>query len=217
MGSALVQVTDWSRVNNLGINGTKTKDVLISFGIPPQIETLELNGIDIERVHSCKLLGLIISDNLTWDANTENINKKAGLRCLKRAGLNINELLKVYLAIIRSVCEYACPVWATSLKKSESKILESIQKRALRIMLPNVPYETACSKLNLPTLATRRQQLCTAFFKSMSKPDNSLNDMLPSKRSNPYNTRSKQIYQLPRCKTKRYKNSLVPWCLYNCQ
>ena len=63
--------------------------MLISFGKKPQIKPLEL---DIEHVHIYKCLGLIISDDLTRKAGCRLLY----LHCLKRAGLNIDELLKVY-------------------------------------------------------------------------------------------------------------------------
>ena len=56
--------------------------------IPP----LELNGKEIECVNQSKLLGIIISDDLGWDAHVHHINSKANkriyyLRELKRSGL----------------------------------------------------------------------------------------------------------------------------------
>ena len=222
MGNAMTQVEAWSDKNNLGVNGSKTKDMLISFGKTPELDPLVFRGNSIERVNTTKLLGVIISDDLKWSANTDYLNKKAGrrihyLRCLKRAGLKTDELVRIYLALIRSVCEYACPVWASSLTLAQSKTLESVQRRALRIILPYVPYKDACTQLGLPLLSTRREQLCAQFFKSMTIPGHKLNDMIPEPRDMAYKLRTSTQYPLPRCKTNRYKNSLVPWCLFNCQ
>ena len=54
-------------------------------------------------------------------------------------------------------------------------------------------------------------------LKSMTMPGHKLNDMIPEPRDMAYKLRTSTQYPLPRCKTNRYKNSLVPWCLFNCQ
>ncbi len=55
--------------NNVGINETKTKDLLISVGQDLDIPLLDMNGIQIESVHHSKLLGMIISEDLKWGAH----------------------------------------------------------------------------------------------------------------------------------------------------
>ena len=46
---------------------------------------------------------------------------------LKRAGISQNDLVKIYVSIIRLVLEYACPVWSTSLPNYVSDAIEVIQ------------------------------------------------------------------------------------------
>ncbi len=73
------------------------------------------------------------------------------------------ELLNVYLSLTcltRPVCEYACQVWATSLTTDQYSAIESIQRCALKIILPDVPYRAACECLGLPLLGDRRELLC---------------------------------------------------------
>ena len=41
---------------------------------------------------------------------------------LKRAGINQNDLIRIYVSVIRHVVEYACPVWHTNLPKHVSDI-----------------------------------------------------------------------------------------------
>ena len=130
----------WSATNQHGLNTFKTNDMLMSFGNPPQISPLIMNNTEIEMVTETKLLGVYIQSNLKWDAHIEYLNKKAAsrlyfLRCLKRSGLSSRELVTIYITMIRSVLEYACPVWSTCLTKELSDDLESIQERACRIIL----------------------------------------------------------------------------------
>ena len=78
-------------------------------------------------------------------------------------------------------------------------------------------YEEACDHLDLPLLSTRRVDICQKFFDAMKRDDHKLHDMLPEKRAHVYKLRDSKEYPLPKCKTNRYKNSFVPWCLYNLQ
>ncbi len=59
------QTVSWSKDNNLVINETKTKDMLISFGKDLDIPLLGMNGTQIERFHHSKLIG-VISFQTNW-------------------------------------------------------------------------------------------------------------------------------------------------------
>ncbi len=50
------------------------------FGNNNDIPPLELNGKDIERVHQSKLFGIVVSDDLVWDAHVHHINSYANKR-----------------------------------------------------------------------------------------------------------------------------------------
>ncbi len=108
--------------NKLGTNATKTKEILISFGQDNSLLLIELNEGLIERVNQSKLLGVIISGDLKWDAHVYYIYSKAAkrvhyLRELKRSRLSQSHLLRIYFALVRSVVEYECQVWSTGLTK----------------------------------------------------------------------------------------------------
>ncbi len=50
MQHATEQVQEWSCTNKLGINATKIKDMVISFGSKPDLHLLLLNGTTVEQV-----------------------------------------------------------------------------------------------------------------------------------------------------------------------
>ena len=131
------------------LNSKKCKEMIINFMqySPFHPVPLTVGGSVIERVVIYKLLSFYISDDLSWNAHIEHIVKKANkrlyaLRALKKSGLTITQLVQVYCSIVRSVLEYACPVWA-ALPKYLDDVIESVQKRALRIVLPNCHYDDA--------------------------------------------------------------------------
>ena len=106
-------------MRNMRLNEKKCKDMVINFlkYQPTVITPIQLNGIVIERVSSYKLLGVIITNDLSWNEHCDSIHKKATkrlfvLRTLKRVGLGTNDLVLVYCSIVRSIVEYASPVWA---------------------------------------------------------------------------------------------------------
>ena len=86
-----------------------------------------------------KLLGVVISLDLTWDAHVSYILSKSSKRIycilnLCKAGVPTRDIAYIYCLVIRSVLEYACPVWHPGLTSKLSKDIERVQKRCLRII-----------------------------------------------------------------------------------
>ena len=60
------------------LNVEKTKYMIINFTRNHQFQTrLNLEGQPIDQVKQARLLGLIVSDDLTWKANTDHLVKKS--------------------------------------------------------------------------------------------------------------------------------------------
>ena len=90
----------WTNVNGMVINTSKTQEMVVYFGKQLRVDDIPLiciNGRHIKKVVSFKLLGVVISSDLTWDAHVSHILSKSSKR--------------IYCSVIRSVLEYACPVW----------------------------------------------------------------------------------------------------------
>ena len=139
----------------------------------PCDQSMFINRQCVERVHSFKILGVYLSDDLTWNTHVDHILKKANsrlfaLRLLKKAGLGHTDLITIYCSVIRSVLEYASPVWA-ALPDYLSSHLESVQKRALKIIFPDIPYYEALQSSKIKTLECRRDELCRRFMNSTQK------------------------------------------------
>jgi hypothetical protein len=65
-------------------------------------------------------------------------------------------------------------VWS-DLTQNRTNLIESVQKRALRIILPSLAYEDALTRSGLETLASRRSNACQMFVEKM-KSDNQQNN-----------------------------------------
>ena len=220
--SATTSAITWSDDNDMKINASKTKEMLICFARKhtPQVPQLVVNSTIVERVHTCTLLGIELCDTLTWHGHIDKIVKKANtrlfyLRQLKRAKLAASDIISAYLTIMRPILEYACQVWHPGLTEEQHNLLEGIQIRTLSLAYPNMDYCEALTAANLPTLRERRSTLCQCLYNKMQDPNHKLHGLLPPKAIKVYNTRSQKPYNMPICHTDRFKKSFIPYCIAN--
>ena len=68
---------------------------------------------------------------------------------------------------------------------------------------------------NMPTLFDRREELCKKYFTGLKRQDHKLHHLLPPSRNVPYPLRDAAPLVLPKIKTQRYFNSLVPCGIRN--
>ncbi len=120
-----------------------------------------------------------------------------------------------YRLSIRPIVEYACPVWHTRLTKKQSKLLESLQKRAMNIIKPNMKYTEPLTFFKATILHERRAQLCQRFFQGILNPKHKLHFLLGDARNVLIELRKQKIFPIPKAKTNRFEDSLVCYGLYN--
>ena len=158
----------WTNQNDMRLNSEKCKEMIIDFSrnysLTSGIQSVTIGEQVLERVEHAKMLGVTFSNNLTWSKHVDNIVSKAGKRVymlyqLKRAGIRQNDLVKMYVSIIRPVLEYACPVWSTSLPTYLSDAIEMIQKRVLRSIHPGLHYDDMLVLVGLQSLKNGRDNI----------------------------------------------------------
>ena len=200
--------------NNFQLNEKKCKEMRISFAkTPADFNPIIVNGKAIERVSCVKLLGLNITSDLKWNHHISEISRKVSkrlyfLKQLKRARVATKDLVIFYITCIRPTMEYACPVYHNSLPNYLSDELESLQKRAMRIIFPSLPYFEALELAKLETSYIRRQTQTTNLFQEISNnPQHKLYRFLPRLNKCNFNLRSTRKFQVPVCKTNRLQNS----------
>ena len=152
------------------LSPTKCKEMLINFMSNHNfiVNPVVIGRNTIERVMTYKLLGVYVSNDLKWNHHVEVIVQKGNrrlysLRVLKQYGAPPASLAKVYTTIVRPVIEYAAPVWQ-NIPDFLSYKIESIQKRAMRIIFPLMNYKETLNALNLTTLSDRRAHLCQVYI-----------------------------------------------------
>ena len=136
---------------------------------------------------------------------------------LKRAGVHQDDLVRIYVSVIRPILKYACPAWSTNIPQYLSDYIELVQKRALKSIFPGQHYTDILTNVKMPSLAERRVQLCKDYFDNMKKDNHKLNHLLPCSKETPYALRNQYKLPLPKIHTDRFKKSFIPWCLYNYQ
>ena len=112
-------------------NPSKSLDFLPQFNI---------EGNDIELVDETRLLGVTVRSDLSWSAHIDDLVKRCYkklwiLRRLKKLGADLHDLKEIYVTQIRSILEFAAPVWHPAITKSQRHKLERVQKSALHIIL----------------------------------------------------------------------------------
>ena len=212
-------VNSYATINQMKINQSKSKFIVFnpttSYDFVPEFK---LEETPLETVENMKLLGLIISNDLTWKENTENLTKRAygrlwSIRRLVNHGATLEDLIEVYIKQVRSILEYGVPVWNSSITKQESLEFERVQKTFHHIALGNQysNYENALVLTGLETLESRRLKLCINFSKKASKHPKHKHWFAPTNPKLP-NTQSLKVkFKKPLCRLKRFESSPIPY------
>ena len=126
MNNTLTGLQQYAVEHKMLINQTKSKAMLFNtsqkYDFLPSIQFD--SSCTLEVVEQYKLLGVIITSNLSWQAHVDYICSNAFkrmwmLRRLKQLGAREDDLLTVYRTQIRCVLEFSAPVWNPSLTKAQ--------------------------------------------------------------------------------------------------
>ena len=213
----LQKINQWTIQQKMLINEKKTKSLIFNFTEKYQFSTrLKLNEETLEVLESTKLLGTIITDDLSWNMNTLNIVKKANARMelvRKVAGFGASEddLKTIYFLFVRSLLEQSATVWHSSLTQENSDDLERVQKSAVKIILGQhyENYEKSLVKLEMESLHDRREFLCLKFANKCLKNPKTKKMFPENVRIHNMETRNPEKYLVQHANTERLKNSAI--------
>ena len=102
----------------------------------------------------------------THQTNPRIIFQLAWNSCRSGGCLRVNQTTWKVVAPkpVRSVLEYAWHVWHTSITKGQPDRLQSTQKRALRILYPELSYKQTMAQSGMQTMRQRREIIARKFF-----------------------------------------------------
>ncbi len=196
----VAQLAVWCGANNLSLNVEKTMEVVVDFRRRNSIDhpPLTIDSSTVERVSSTKVLGVHITEDLTWTTNTMSLSKKAQqrlhfLRWLKRASLPPPILTTFYRGTIESVLTSCITVWYGNCSAADRKTLQRTVNTAAKIIgapLPSI----------LDIFLARCSSKTNSIMKDPTHPSHSLFQLLPSGRR----------YRSIRARSTRLLNSFFP-------
>ena len=130
------KVMSWSSENRVQLNPDKCKELRISFSNQPRaFDPVVVDGKELDVVDTVELLGVTLTNQLTWNPHIEKVIKKACKRLyfpvqLKREKLPIEVLVLFYITCIRSVIDYAIPAFYSSLPQNLKSELVLLEKKS---------------------------------------------------------------------------------------
>lgn len=166
----------WCNNNDLQVNFSKCN--ILSFCRRSVLEYNYVLGChNIKRVDKFSDLGVIFDPKLSFTDHIDSISSRASSRLgmIKRWTKEFNDPFvakTLYVSLVRSILEYACPIWNPSYACHINK-LESVQRQFLlfalstlnwenRLVLPK--YEHRLLLIDLNTLCDRRIILGLTFI-----------------------------------------------------
>ena len=175
------RLVNWCDNNNLTLNPSKTKEMIIDFRQnKPPINPVLIDNVQIEVVNKFKFLGTIISNDLKWQENVTATVKKANkrlyfLRLLNTFNVNLNIMQRFYSSIIESILTFSIIVHYSSLTTHQRNSLSSVVLKAQKVIGSELPYLSSI-------YMSRLQKRAKRMIKDPTHPAHSLLELLPSGR-----------------------------------
>ncbi|CAG9814285.1 unnamed protein product [Phaedon cochleariae] len=209
----LAEITAWGTNNLVEFNATKTQACIFSRKAELSIPDIVMSGSTIPTKPTISMLGITISNTLSWDNHVRSIAKaasqKLGFLFRAKSYFTPQQLLMIYKAQIRPVLEYCSHIWGSA-PKHTLMLLDSIQRRAIRLV------SDATLTHSLTSLEHRRKvgDLSLFYRYFHGKCSSEISAIIPSLAIPIRRTRQAQsahpfVVNLERCRTELYQDSFI--------
>ena len=156
VNTELIKVSNWLKANKLTLNVSKSSCMIFH---PPQKQinepTIKINDEIIKNATSCKYLGVILDQHLTWKDHISYINLKLsraiGLLSKLRHSMQPDMLKMVFHSLFLSHINYASNCWSSATDNLQSTLRNNMNK-AVRIMTFNGKFTNVENLYNDLTL-----------------------------------------------------------------
>ena len=207
----LDQVSHWASKNNLKLNSSKSCEMVVCRSKADNSnKPLAVSGLN--RVQQITVLGVTVSDNLSFASHVQNLIAKAGaslyaLKTLKAHGLQGQALSDVTQATLVAQLLYASAAWSGFLKADERNKLQSVLDKAIRYKYLPENFRTIDELFNSSDF-----DLFTAV---VGNPDHVLAQLLPPVKHTGYNLRkTSHGFVLPEAQNTLLRNNFLTRMLY---
>ena len=208
-------VEKWASDWCITFNASKTEEMIISRKRDKTHPPLHFMGSQLKPTKSITLLGVVITNTLTWTPYITYLAKKTAKRLYilsrSRDLLPFKARVTIYKAYIRPLMEYASPIWSGA-GNTALGILCRLQRKALRLLNIEDPINAGIYPLELRRdVAT----LCTFYRHFFFKPSLEIGTIIPPVFASSRTTRSSSTAHpycvtIPRSRTHLHQSSYVP-------
>ncbi len=102
-------LTKWCQENHLSLNIDKTKELVVDYRRQSREHTpITIDKTPVERVNSFKFLGIHITEDLTWSAQTDAVLKKAHQRPFLPETADPDTHIYTHMYVYIYICMYIC-------------------------------------------------------------------------------------------------------------
>ena len=213
LNNDLASIAEWGKKWLVAFNPTKTQTINISLKRSQELPPLVMSDVQLENADSLHLLGMDISNKLSWTNHVACIAKRASQRLGAlyriRSYLTKESILYLYKTQIRPILEYCSHLWSRS-TASGSALLDRIQRRVTNLIGPELSQK-------LEPLSHRRDvSSLTLFYRyhsglCSSKLHRSVPPLKQMKRQlRSADTNHKLTLEVDRCRTAHHLNSFFP-------
>ena len=115
--------------------------MIFNFSCNYQFSTrVYLNNSLLDIIDQTRLLGTVVSTDMTWHNSTQYIiqrgyQRMSILRKLYEFDIPVEDLVLIYNQYIRSILEFNSNVWFSNLTNEEREDIERVQRVACQIIL----------------------------------------------------------------------------------
>ena len=205
----LQNIVNWSEINKQNINTNKTKEIIFwRSGRPPKVTTVPAIP-QIERVQQVRLLGVLLSSNLSFTPHIEYILAVTSQRFyllnqLKKMSLSLVGLNSVFRALIVSRVIYALPAFYGFILQSDVDRINAMFRKAKR-------WGIVADELDLDHLSTLAD---SGLFHKIKYENHCLHHLLPKVHEVvSYSLRGRPTrYEPPRTNYCKLLNSFIYRC-----
>ena len=186
INAELNSIIAWASTNNIPLNSAKSMEII--FHKPRskcQVPLISVLGSEIPRVFQIKILGVTISDTLSITPHVDLIvadcrSRLFALSVLKRHGIDITQLDRLFNALVISRLTYAAPSWSGFLKESDWAALQAVLNKGLKwgLSLQHYDFRTIIQKAD-----------STLFFQVLTNSNHCLHNLLPPLKSHSHDLR----------------------------
>jgi hypothetical protein len=209
MQDEFAHVQEWARRNKMIINFAKTKEIVFHRPHPHKFSIVP-SFSEIDLVREAKLLGITLSDNLSFEKHVQEILSCCSkrfylLKNLRDGGMSASKINVIFSALIVNRITYCLSAWGSYLSVEQVGRIDALLKRAKRYGFTSFYY-------NFNGLLEHAD---CKMFDSIQYEHNCLHFILPPVKAGDCNLRTRgHNFVLPRCQHDIYKKSFVPRCLY---